>query len=115
MAKEMGVSRSCVGKDRRDGQMAVRMNGNTQLAGWEHRLGISKMIETMGKRDTQETMGVSLDVTHSIGDVESQEVRKVGRNPNGVIETPSHPQYFKPRIYPVYKKHRQMTRGWSRD
>ena len=28
-----GRSESCVGKDRRDGQMVMRMNGNFQLAG----------------------------------------------------------------------------------
>jgi hypothetical protein len=33
MGKGMGCSGSCVGKDRRDGKMAMKMNGNLQLTG----------------------------------------------------------------------------------
>jgi hypothetical protein len=65
----------------------------------------------LDKRGTEEAMGASLAVTHSIGDMEPE---ATSCSQAGTLrETPTHPQNFHPKIYPVYKKFRD--RGWSRD
>jgi hypothetical protein len=43
----------------------------------------------------------------------SDQCKMEGRNPNGTIGTPTYPQNFWPKIYPVLKKCR--CRGWNRD
>jgi hypothetical protein len=70
----MGGSGSDVRKDRRDGQMVMRMNGNLQLTG----VGVGRqhhqdVIETCNKGGTQQSMGLTVAVTHSIGDMEPEE------------------------------------------
>jgi hypothetical protein len=47
-------------------------------------------------------MGVTLVVTHNIGDIEPEEALPVASS----IEAPSHSQNFQPQIYLVYKKWR---------
>ena len=79
--------------------MAMRMNGNLQLMGlrrWGHLL---KKTETWGKGGTQESMGVTLAVTHNTGDMEPGEVVSCGQ-----AGIPTHPQNFQPQTYRVYKK-----------
>jgi hypothetical protein len=62
----------------------------------------------------QESMGVTLAVTHSFGDMEPVEATSCSqaRNPIGAIETPTHPQNLQSKMYPVYKKCRHG--GWNR-
>ena len=61
--KEMGDSGPGVGKDKRDGHMAMKMNGNLQLMG-VRRWGASPGLDTAwDKGDAQESMGVILAVT----------------------------------------------------
>jgi hypothetical protein len=66
-------SRSCVGKDRRDGQMSMKMNRNPKLMG-VRRYGASPRKHSVpGKGTAQEPMGVTLAVTHNIGYMEAEE------------------------------------------
>ena len=53
--------------------MAMRMNENLQLMGWEGRGHLQDKTKTWDKGGTQESMRVSSAVTHSIGDVEHKE------------------------------------------
>ena len=102
---------SGVGKNSRDIRMAMRMNGNLQLTGvgsWGH---LQSETETWDKGGAQESMGVSLTVTHSIGDMASEEITSCSQAE--MRGTPTHPQNFPPKIYPVYKKCR--GRRWRRD
>jgi len=71
-------------------------------------------VRDLGKGRSPRINGVTLAVTHSIGDMEPEEAVPLqpDRNHKGAIETPPHPQNFEPRIYPVYKKCRHG--GWSR-
>jgi hypothetical protein len=62
-----------VEKNTRDGQMAMRMNGNLQLTGvgrWEH---LQDVTEAWNKEDAQNSMGVTLAETHNIEDMEPKE------------------------------------------
>jgi len=62
-----------MGKDRRDGYTAMKMNGNLQLIGvkrWGH---LQEKTETWHKGGIQESMEVTLAVTHNIGNVELEE------------------------------------------
>ena len=59
-------------RDKRDGHIGMRMNGNLQLIGlgrwwWEH---LKERTENWHEGGTQESMGVILAVTYSIGDIE---------------------------------------------
>ena len=47
-------------------------------------------------------MGVRLAVTYYTGIWNL--LLKLGRNPSRVVETPTHPKNFQPKIYPIYKK-----------
>ena len=62
-----------MGKNRRDDQMTMRMNGNLQLVGvgrWGH---LEDMPETCDRGGTQKINGVTLTGPHSIGDMEPEE------------------------------------------
>jgi hypothetical protein len=50
--------------------MAMRMNGYLQLAGGRY---LEDMPEAWDERGFQESMGVTLAETHSIGDMEHEE------------------------------------------
>ena len=59
----MGYSGLDVGKDRRDGQIAMRMNGNSQLTAVRSWGGhLQDETEAWDKGGTQEPMGVTLAV-----------------------------------------------------
>jgi len=67
------------------------------------------MRQTWNKGSTQESIRVSLAVTHSIGDTEPEGATSCNQaKSNGVIGTPTHPQNFQSKIYPVYKKRRDV-------
>ena len=69
----MGGSGSGVGKDRQDGQMAMKMNGNLQQMGirrWGH---LQDETETWDKGGTEESMEVTLAMTTYSGDMEPEE------------------------------------------
>jgi len=52
----------------------LKINGNLQLI-WVRRWGhFQDKTETQDKRGAQESMGVTLAVTHYVGDVETEEV-----------------------------------------
>ena len=53
--------------------MEMRMNGNLQVMGGESRRRLQDKTESWDKGGTQESMGVTLAVTHSIGDMEPEE------------------------------------------
>ena len=54
--------------------MTIRINGNLQPMGWEGRGHHQEETETWDKGGTQESMGVTLAVTHYIEDIEPEEV-----------------------------------------
>jgi hypothetical protein len=63
-----------VKKDRRDGSMAMKMNRNLQLTGVKRWGGyLQDKTETWNQGGTQESIGVTLAVTHYIGDTEPEE------------------------------------------
>ena len=70
MGRRMGGSGSGVGRDRRDGQMAMRINGNLEVGRWGY---LQDVTETCNKGRTQESIEVILAVTHSIVDMELEE------------------------------------------
>ena len=75
-----------MGRDRRDSQMVMKMNGNLQLKGvgrWEGHL--QDETETWEKGGAQESMGVTLAVTHSIGDMEPEEATSCSQ-PGTLVE-----------------------------
>ena len=53
--------------------MDMKMNGNLQLTGVGSWQQLQDETETWDKGGTQESMGVTLAVTHSIGDMEPEE------------------------------------------
>ena len=97
--------------------MAMRMNVNLQLAGYDSGSGgvghLKDMEETYDKGGSQESMGVTLAVTYSSGDMKLEEATSCGywQEPQWSIGTPIHPENFQPKIYPAYKKCRD--RGWN--
>jgi hypothetical protein len=60
-------------------------------------------------------MGIILAVTHYIGDMEPEEATSCSQTgtplEHAAIETPTYPQNFQPKIYPVYKKNAGMGKG----
>lgn len=65
IGRGMGGSELGVEKGRRDGQMAMRMNGNLQLVGV--RTGhLEDFPETWGRGGAQESVGMTLIFPHSI-------------------------------------------------
>ena len=76
MGRRMEGPGSGMGKDRRDCHMAMRMYGNVQLTRVRRwRWGISRMTQRPGwdKGSAQESMGVTLPLTHYFGDMEPEE------------------------------------------
>ena len=68
----MGGSRSDVGRDWRDGQMARRMNGNLKLS-WVGHGDISRMYKRPGTRDTPKNQcEVALTETHSMWNIDPE-------------------------------------------
>lgn len=64
-----------MGRDRRDDQMAIRMNRNVQLVGVVSWGGhFPDVTETFCKKSTQESMGLTLTVTHNIEHMEPEVV-----------------------------------------
>ena len=57
-------------RNRRDGEMTMKMNGNLQMNKNEEIGHLQDKTETWDKEGTQESMGVILDVTHYIDDME---------------------------------------------
>ena len=62
-------------------------------------------IRSKDKEVAQESMGVTLAMTHYIGDMETEEATSCSHKgaPVEQKETPTHPQNFQSKIYPVYK------------
>lgn len=58
--------------NRKEGQMTMRMNGNLQVTGLGTDRYLSDMTEAWYKKGAQESVGVTVAVTHSIGDIESE-------------------------------------------
>jgi hypothetical protein len=78
--------------------MAMKMSRNLQLTGvrkWEGWLHLQGKTETWDKAGSQESITVTLAVTHYTEDMQPEE--------SGVIETSTHPQNLPPKIYHVYK------------
>ena len=69
MGREMRHSGSGRGRDRRDVQMAMRINRKLQIMGWGCGGHFEDIIETRDRGGSQESMGVILAVTHSIADI----------------------------------------------
>ena len=86
--------------------MAMKMNGNLKLMRVLRWKLLQDETEPWEKGGTQELMGVILAVTHYIRDIEPEEATSCsqGRIPSKTRETPTHPQNFQAKIYPVYKK-----------
>ena len=59
-----------MGRDRKDSQIAMRMNGNLHLRSMGGREHLQELSKSWDKRGTLESLRVSLAVTHSIGDKE---------------------------------------------
>jgi len=92
MSSKIGDSGSGVGRNRRDGQMIMRINWNLQITGVGKRQEyLQNDTEIWDKGGIQELVEVTLAVTHSTG------VQK----PSEAIETLTHPQNFQPKIYPI--------------
>ena len=79
--------------------MEMRMNGNLQVMGGESRRRLQDKTESWDKGGAQESMGVTLAVTHNTEDMEPGEVVSCGQ-----AGIPTHPQNFQPQTYRVYKK-----------
>ena len=77
-----GGSGSYVGKDRKDGQMTVKMN--RYLSGARRNGHLQDELETWDKGGTQEPMGVTLAMAYNTGDIEplvaSQETKWSNRD-----------------------------------
>jgi hypothetical protein len=92
--------------------MAMKMNGNLQLMGVRRWGRISKMRQRSRIREAPKNLcvcvrgAVTLTLTHCIGNMEPEEATSCNQavTPSGAIRTPTHPQIFEPKIYPVSKK-----------
>ena len=68
-----------LGSGQEDGWMAMRMNGNLQLMGGGLGRGhFQEETETCNRGGTQESVGVSLAVIHSIRNMEPREAASCG-------------------------------------
>ena len=68
--------------------MTIRINGNLQPMGWEGRGHHQEETETWDKGGTQESIQVSLAVTHNI------RIWNLKRPPPFSRQEPTHPQNF---------------------
>ena len=69
-----GVSSgSGVGKVRKDGYISMKINGKLQLMGLGRWVNLQDETETWDKEGTQESMGVTLAVTHYTENIEPGE------------------------------------------
>ena len=73
MGRKMWDSESGEERKRRGDQMVMKINRNLQLVGVERWGPPEDMPETWDRGNSQESMGVTLAVTHSIGDMEPEE------------------------------------------
>jgi hypothetical protein len=83
---------------------------------WEWGCGghLKDVTETWDRGGTQESMVVTLAMTHSIGDTELKETTSCSQaGTSGERGTPTHPWNVGPKMYPVYKKCRNWE--WRRD
>jgi hypothetical protein len=94
-----GSSRSCVGKDRNDGQTAMRMNGNLQLTELEKKGTSGRDRDLWYWKRPRINVGVlSCDSEHCTYVVCGGCLLWPGKNYSGAIGIQAHPQNFQPKI-----------------